>query len=214
MTNDDRFFGRVALVTGAASGIGAATAARLLAEGARVATFDLHASELDGVLALTGDVSASADVEAAVAHGDRGARPDRRPRLLCRRLRRLAADAGRRRRRVEASDGDQRRRRLLVQPRRRARDGRARLRPDRQRRLDRRQGGQPDGGRLLGLEGRRDRAHEGGRQGLRRHRRLRQLHRAGRDRDRHARGHVAEHVDYMVERIPMGGWARPTRSRR
>ena len=58
MTNDDRFFGRVAFVTGAASGIGAATAARLLAEGARVATFDLAPPELDGVLALTGDVSA------------------------------------------------------------------------------------------------------------------------------------------------------------
>src|SRR3954454_10590155 len=67
MKNDDRFFGRVALITGAASGIGAATAARLLAEGARVATFDLNASQLDGVLALTGDVSSSADVDAAVA---------------------------------------------------------------------------------------------------------------------------------------------------
>jgi NAD(P)-dependent dehydrogenase (short-subunit alcohol dehydrogenase family) len=67
MKNDDRFFGRVALITGAASGIGAATAARLLAEGARVATFDLDASQLDGVLALTGDVSASADVDAAAA---------------------------------------------------------------------------------------------------------------------------------------------------
>jgi NAD(P)-dependent dehydrogenase (short-subunit alcohol dehydrogenase family) len=67
MKNDDRFFGRVALITGAASGIGAATAARLLAEGARVATFDLNASRLDGVLALTGDVSASADVDAAAA---------------------------------------------------------------------------------------------------------------------------------------------------
>src|SRR3954471_2992789 len=67
VTNDDRFFGRVALITGAASGIGAATAARLLAEGARVATFDLNASQLDGVLALTGDVSPSADVEAAAA---------------------------------------------------------------------------------------------------------------------------------------------------
>ena len=67
MTNDDRFFGRVALVTGAASGIGAAVAARLLAEGAKVATLDLAAPDLDGVLALTGDVSASADVGAAVA---------------------------------------------------------------------------------------------------------------------------------------------------
>ena len=65
--NDDRFFGRVALVTGAASGIGAAVAARLLAEGAKVATLDLAAPSVEGVLVLTGDVSASADVDAAVA---------------------------------------------------------------------------------------------------------------------------------------------------
>jgi len=67
VTNDDRFFGRVALVTGASSGIGAAVAARLLAEGATVATLDLAAPSLEGVLGLTGDVSSSVDVEAAVA---------------------------------------------------------------------------------------------------------------------------------------------------
>jgi 3-oxoacyl-[acyl-carrier protein] reductase len=67
VTNDDRFFGRVALVTGAASGIGAAVAARLLAEGAKVATLDLAAPSLEGVLGLTGDVSSSADVDASVA---------------------------------------------------------------------------------------------------------------------------------------------------
>jgi len=57
----------VALVTGAASGIGAAVAARLLTEGAKVATLDLAAPTLEGVLGLTGDVSSSADVDAAVA---------------------------------------------------------------------------------------------------------------------------------------------------
>jgi 3-oxoacyl-[acyl-carrier protein] reductase len=57
----------VAFVTGAASGIGAATARRLLAEGAAVAVFDLRPAGIDGALELTGDVSRSADVNAAVA---------------------------------------------------------------------------------------------------------------------------------------------------
>jgi 3-oxoacyl-[acyl-carrier protein] reductase len=65
-TNDYRFSGRVALVTGGASGIGAAVASRLVAEGARVASLDLQPAEADGVLALAGDVSRSADVQAAV----------------------------------------------------------------------------------------------------------------------------------------------------
>jgi 2-dehydro-3-deoxy-L-rhamnonate dehydrogenase (NAD+) len=60
------FSGRTALITGGAGDIGAATARRLMAAGARVATLDLRAAELDGVLALTGDVSRSADVDAAV----------------------------------------------------------------------------------------------------------------------------------------------------
>jgi NAD(P)-dependent dehydrogenase (short-subunit alcohol dehydrogenase family) len=59
------FGGRVALVTGGASGIGAATAARLRADGAEVAVFDRDA--VDGYLALTGDIASSADVDAAVA---------------------------------------------------------------------------------------------------------------------------------------------------
>ena len=67
MTNDHRFFGRVAFVTGAASGIGAATVDRLLLEGAKVAAFDLRAPDIEGALALSGDVSASADVEEAIA---------------------------------------------------------------------------------------------------------------------------------------------------
>ena len=67
MGNPDRFSGRVALVTGGSSGIGAAAARRLHDEGARVASFDLDAEAPEGVLALAGDVARSSDVEAAVA---------------------------------------------------------------------------------------------------------------------------------------------------
>jgi 3-oxoacyl-[acyl-carrier protein] reductase len=59
------FDGRVALVTGGASGIGAASAARLREGGARVAVFDRQ--EADGeVLAIRGDVSQPREAESAV----------------------------------------------------------------------------------------------------------------------------------------------------
>jgi 2-dehydro-3-deoxy-L-rhamnonate dehydrogenase (NAD+) len=60
------FDGRTALITGGAGDIGAAVARRLLAAGAQVATLDLRAAEFGGVLALSGDVSRSGDVDAAV----------------------------------------------------------------------------------------------------------------------------------------------------
>ena len=74
MGNAERFTGKVALVTGGSSGIGAAVARRLHDEGARVASLDLDAEAPNGVLSLTGDVARSADVEAAVArvHGELG----------------------------------------------------------------------------------------------------------------------------------------------
>jgi 3-oxoacyl-[acyl-carrier protein] reductase len=71
MGNAERFSGKVALVTGGASGIGAAVVRRLLEEGARVASFDLRTASYDGALVLTGDVSRSEDVDAAVAETKR-----------------------------------------------------------------------------------------------------------------------------------------------
>ena len=66
MTNAARFSGRVAFVTGGASGIGAAVAQRLQEEGARVASFDLDGEAPEGVFTLQGDVSSSSDVTTAV----------------------------------------------------------------------------------------------------------------------------------------------------
>ena len=62
------FTGRTALVTGGASGIGAATAPRLRAGGAEVAVFDRE--PVEGYVSLTGDIASSADVDAAVARAE------------------------------------------------------------------------------------------------------------------------------------------------
>jgi NAD(P)-dependent dehydrogenase (short-subunit alcohol dehydrogenase family) len=75
MTTSERLDGKVAIVTGGASGIGLATARRFVAEGARVMLGDIDddrlaaaSAELGDVIAVQrADVRAEADVEALVA---------------------------------------------------------------------------------------------------------------------------------------------------
>ena len=164
-----RLEGKTALVTGGASGIGAATARRLAAEGARVAIGDLNE---EGAREVAGELDGFA---------------------LRARRRRHRLGARRRWRAVERALGDDRRARqqrrhrplrVLRQHRRGAVGLRARRQPARRarrhprgaaghagapRRLDRqrRQRGGPRRlaglGRLLGREGRRDRLHQGDR---------------------------------------------------
>jgi 2-dehydro-3-deoxy-L-rhamnonate dehydrogenase (NAD+) len=79
VANTYDFSGRVAAITGGASGIGAATAARLASGGARVAVLDLAEDAAqaaadgigDGTLGLAVDVTDSAAVDAAVARVER-----------------------------------------------------------------------------------------------------------------------------------------------
>jgi len=62
----DEFSGLVAVVTGGASGIGAATAARLRRGGARVAILDRDVDGAEGELLLPADVTDDAAVRAAI----------------------------------------------------------------------------------------------------------------------------------------------------
>ena len=66
------FDGKVALVTGGASGIGAAAVALLRERGAQVASFDLQPGEgASGVLAVAGDATDSHSVDEGVARAER-----------------------------------------------------------------------------------------------------------------------------------------------
>src|SRR5687768_15266927 len=76
-----RLAGRIAVITGAARGIGRATAERLLAEGAKVLVSDIDVERLhqtakeigssDNVFALAADVSKKAEVDQLVAEAVR-----------------------------------------------------------------------------------------------------------------------------------------------
>ncbi|MDN5706596.1 SDR family NAD(P)-dependent oxidoreductase [Corynebacterium casei] len=77
----DRFTGKTVIVTGAASGIGKATAEQIIAEGGRVIAVDVTADRLEAlsqtspegtVITVTGDITNDADIESIVkAAGDR-----------------------------------------------------------------------------------------------------------------------------------------------
>ena len=163
------FDGRIALVTGGASGIGAAAVALLRERGARgrlVRPRPVGAA--DGVLRVAGD----APTRARSTTRWRGSSASSGPldAVVC-----CAGTGGDSLHTADISDEEWRRVFALncdgvfyFNRAARPRDGAARARADREHRLDRRQGGQPDGGRLLGQQGRGDRHDEVVRQGPRR----------------------------------------------
>jgi NAD(P)-dependent dehydrogenase (short-subunit alcohol dehydrogenase family) len=75
--SDGRFAGRIAAVTGAASGLGRATALALAREGARLLLFDRDATGLEetgercpGAVLVLGDAASAADVARAAAEAE------------------------------------------------------------------------------------------------------------------------------------------------
>jgi len=69
---------QAAIVTGGASGLGAATARRLASQGARVAVCDLNASLAETVAAEIGGVTVVCDVADAASRRPPSQRPPRR----------------------------------------------------------------------------------------------------------------------------------------
>ena len=187
MVFSNRFQGRTAVVTGGASGIGLAVAARLAQEGAKVSVWDLKEEALGSAKTEAGaadvqalDVSDAGQVARAMAASVAA---------LGGKLDILVASAGITgpnvpvrdypRRRLAAGDRCQRQRPVLLQPRGGAAHGAQRLRPHRQHRLRRREGRQPECVGLQRVEGRSDRADQVARQGAGKDRDPRQLRHAG-----------------------------------
>src|SRR4029077_16213736 len=66
----DRFTGKTCVVTGGASGIGAAAVKGFMAEGGQVVVLDRNAPSLAGVRSIVTDVSSKASIDAAFAQLD------------------------------------------------------------------------------------------------------------------------------------------------
>ena len=83
-----------------------------------------------------------------------------------------------------------------------------RLRPDRQRRLGRRQGGQPERLRLQHVEGGGDRADQVAGQGARQEEHHRQRRHPGGGATAIFDQMTQEHIDFMLSKIPMGRFGK------
>ena len=191
------FVGRAAVVTGGAQGIGRAVVEKLLGGGASVAIWDRDralaettASELAGrgkVVAVGVDVGDYAAVEKA---RDETIAALGKVDILVNSAGIAGPIAKTWEHTPEAmGPGAPRQPHRAVPLLQGAgpRHDRAELRPHRQHRLDRRQGGQPQRLGLFGLEGRRHRPHQVARQGTRHLRHRGQRHHAGGGQDRHPR---------------------------
>ena len=119
-----RFAGKTVIVTGAASGIGRATASRIAREGGRVVAVDISAERLDEfaaelpdaeIVTVAGDITKQESVDAIVAAAGK---PHRRPRQRRRHQRRLLAAARDERRDVGPRHRREPHRRVQAQPRR------------------------------------------------------------------------------------------------
>ena len=214
----------IAVITGGASGLGRATAERLLASGGRVVLLDLArsagadvAKELgDRALFAAADVTSAEDVTAAAGRRRRALRRAARPGQLRRHRRRrqdLRQARRRRPRRLHARDPGQPDRHLQLHPPRRRPHGEeraqrgGRARRDRQHRLG---GGlrRPDrAGRLLRLQGR-HRGHDAAHRARPRraghprvHHRARPLRHAAAGRTARARADVAGQAGPLPPRL-------------